>query len=189
MKELSYTECIPLIEALNNGVSTIGIVKPMLELGNADANPVNSCAKSIYNNLSEGKDLQSSFRNAIPRLPDELIRILEGSILNSVIDYALDDILYTLISQEPTENIFDSLILLAQKYESISASLICNGCFERAFNKLLARAQTENASEVVLEQEGESFLHQFFTSTKLIHIIEPTHSLVYKTFWEKLHSA
>ncbi len=40
-----------------------------------------------------------------------------------------------------------------------------------------------------MEQDGESFLHQRFISSRLIHIIEPTHSLVYRTFWARLNSA
>ena len=189
MKELSCQDCIPLIEALQNGVRTIGILKAVKEFGDLDSNPVNLCAKSISENMLDGKDIQRSIRDAIPRLPNILIRILESSVLNSVIDYALDEALLVLRDLRPTQTESENLVLLAQKYESMSASQICTGCFERDFNKLLARAKTENASEVLLEQDAESFLHQKFLSAKLIHIIEPTHSLVYKTFWERLHSA
>lgn len=190
MKELSFQDCIPLIEALQNGVRTIGILKAVNEFGYLDSKEaVNLCAKSISKNMLDGMDIQTSIRNAIPQLPNILIRILESSTLNSTLDYALDDVLLALRDHQPTQEIINNLILLAQKYEGMSASQICTGCFEQDFNKLLARAKTENASEVILEQDGESFLHQKFISAKLIHIIEPTHSLVYKTFWEKLHSA
>ncbi|MCD4706426.1 MAG: hypothetical protein K8S62_01660 [Candidatus Sabulitectum sp.] len=189
MKELSYQDCISLIEALQRGVRTIGILKAVNEFGEADSNPVNLSARSIGENMADGKDLQTSFQDAAPRLPDMIVRILENGVLNSVLDYALDDILIALEEQRSAEDISENLALLARKYESMSNSQICTGCFERDFNKLLARARTENAFEVILEQDGESFLHQKFISNKLIHIIEPTHSMVYKTFRNRLDSA
>lgn len=189
MTELSYLECIPLIEALQKGVCTIGITRALIQFGKSDSNPVNQSAESIVKCLTEGMDLQTSFQSAFPKLPSLITRILKSSILNSVFDYALDDTLQELQSSQPTEEIFNSLSSLALKYESQSNSIICNGCFERDFRKLVARAETEDAVEVLLEQEGESFLHQKFISTKLIHVIEPSNSLVYKTFLQKLNSA
>lgn len=189
MKELSYQDCIPLIEALQGGVRTIGILKAVNEFGEADSNPVNLSARSVGENMADGKDLQTSFQDASPRLPDMIVRIFGNGVLNSVLDYALEDVLVVLEEQQSDEGISENLTSLARKYESISNPQICTGCFERDFNKLLARARTENAFEVILEQDGESFLHQKFISSKLIHIIEPTHSMVYKTFWNRLNSA
>jgi len=189
MSELSYLECIPLIEELQKGVSTIGITRALIQFGKSDSNRVNQSAESIVKCLTEGMDLQTSFQSAFPRLPGPITRILKSSILNSVFDYALDDTLQELQSSRSTEEIFNNLSSLALKYEKQSTAMICNGCFERDFRKLLARAETEDAVEVLLEQEGESFLHQKFLSAKLIHVIEPSHSLVYSTFLRKLDSA
>jgi len=133
--------------------------------------------------------MQTSFLNASPKLPAPVTRILTSSILNGVLDHALGDTLQELQSPESSEEIFKNLNALAFQYESMSNTIICNGCFERDLKKLLARAETEEAVEVLLEQEGESFLHQRFISGKLIHIIEPSHSLFYKTFLGRLKSA
>ena len=189
MNELSYQDCVPLIKALQEGVRTTGILKAINEFGVSDSNPVNLSARSIGESMVNGKDLQASFRDSFPRFPDIIIRILISSALNGVLDYALDDALLVLKDQRPIQDVFENLHLLAQKYESVSNTQICDECFERSFGKLLARAATENAYEVILEQDGESFFHQKFLSTKLIHMIEPTHSLVYRTFLEKLNSA
>jgi len=189
MNELSYLECIPLIEVLQKGVSTIGPTRALIQFSKSASNPVNQSAESIVKCITNGMDLQTAFQSAFPQLPSPITRILKSSILNSVFDYALDDTLQELQSSKPTEEIFKGLISLALKYENQSISIICNGCFERDFRKLLARAETEDAVEVLLEQEGESFLHQKFLSTKLIHVIEPSHSLVYETFLRKLNSA
>lgn len=189
MKTLSYLECIPLVAALQKGVCTVGITRALIQFGQSDSDPVNQSAESIYKCLTMGIDMQTSFQKALPKLPDPITRILTSSILNSVLDHALDDTLQELQSPGPTEEMFRNLNSLALKYESMSNSMICNGCFERDFNKLLARAETEEATEVLLEQEGESFLHQKFISGKLIHIIEPSHSMVYRTLLERLDSA
>lgn len=189
MKALSYLECIPLIAALQKGVCTVGITRALIQFGQSDSDPVNQCANSIFECVKKGIDLQTSFQKALPKLPDHITRILTSSILNSVLDHALDDTLQELQSPEPNEEMFRNLNSLALKYESMSNSMICNGCFERDFRKLLARAETEEAVEVLLEQEGDSFLHQKFISSKLIHIIEPSHSLVYKALLERLDSA
>ncbi|MCK5034327.1 MAG: hypothetical protein KAS73_00415 [Candidatus Sabulitectum sp.] len=189
MRTLSYLECIPLIEALQEGVCSTGITRALIQFGRSDSNPVNQSANSIFQWLTKGMDLQTSFQKALPKLPDPITRILTSSILNSVLDHALDDTLQELQSPGSSEEILKNLNALAFKYESMSNTMICNGCFERDLKKLLARAETEDATEVLLEQEGESFLHQRFISGKLIHIIEPSHSLVYKTLLERLDSA
>ncbi|MCK5130714.1 MAG: hypothetical protein KAR40_01005 [Candidatus Sabulitectum sp.] len=93
MNELSYQGCIPLIEVLQKGVRTNGILRAVIAFGEAGCAPVNLSARSIGEGMTNGKDMQTSFRDAVPRLPDMILRILESGILNSVLDYALDDIL------------------------------------------------------------------------------------------------
>ncbi len=90
---MSYQGCIPLIEVLQKGVRTNGILRAVIAFGEAGCAPVNLSARSIGEGMTNGKDMQTSFRDAVPRLPDMILRILESGILNSVLDYALDDIL------------------------------------------------------------------------------------------------
>ena len=189
MKTLSYKESIPLIHALKNGVITTGIQQALEAFGKADSNSENLCARSINKNIFEGNDLQTSFQNANPQLPDTLTRIIIASYLNSVMDFALEDIYRALANTRQLQNIDDKLISIAEKYERMSTSIICQGCFEREFLKLISRAKTENARTIELEQIGESFLYKHFISTEVIQIKEATHSLVYKTLWQNLDSA
>lgn len=111
-------------------------------------------------------------------------RIIIASYQNSVMDYALEDTYHVLIDTDQLQNVDEELISFAEKYERMSTSVICKGCFEREFLKLISQAKTENATAVELEQVGESFLYKYFKSTTVIQVIEPTHSLVYKTFWK-----
>lgn len=189
MKALSYKESTPLIHALKNGVITTGIQQALEAFGKVDSNPENLCARSINKNILEGSDLQTSFQNATPQLPDTLTRIIIASYQNSVMDYALEDTYHALADTHQLQSVDEELISLAEKYEQMSTSKICKGCFEREFLKLISRAKIENASTIELEQIGESFLHKYFISTEVIQAIEPTHSLVYRTIWQNLDSA
>jgi hypothetical protein len=189
MKNLSFEECIPLIQALRSGVMTTGLQQSLEAFGEADSQQENLCARSISRNFIRGNDFQTSFRNANPKLPYPLTEIIIAGYLRSVLDHTLEDISTTLVDSQIHSSAGERLVTLVEKYNQYPTSLICNVCFERDFRKLLVRAETEGAFEVMLEQEGESFLHQKFSSSKLIHVIEPSHSLVYKTLLQKLESA
>ena len=189
MKALSYKESIHLIHALKYGVITTGLLKALETFGEAGSNSENLCAKSIYKSIFEGNDLQTSFQNANPRLPDTLTKIIIASYLNSVMDYALEDTYHILADTRQLKYIDEELISLAEKYEQMSPSIICKGCFEREFLKLISKAKTENATVVELEQVGESFLYKYFVSTEVIQVKQLTHSLVYKSIWQNLDSA
>ena len=178
-----------MILALKNGVVTIGILNALEAFSDADSKPQNLCARSIVQNLREGNDYQTSFRVANPALPELLNRVIVAGYLNSVIDYSLEDIYNVLIDSHGLDKVDEKLVSLAEKYERMSTSIICQGCFEREFLKLISRAKTENARTIELEQIGESFLYKHFISTEVIQIKEATHSLVYKSIWQNLDSA
>ncbi len=189
MIELTYMESIPLIHVLKTGVITTGLQKALETFGAAGCKSENLCARSIYNSILKGNDLQTSFKNATPRLPDILTTIIIASYLNSVMDYALEDIYHALADTHQLQSVDEELISIAEKYERMRTSKICQGCFEREFLKLISRAKNENASTIELEQVGESFLYKYFISTEVIQVKERTHSLVYKTIWQNLDSA
>ena len=189
MKALSYKESIPLVHALKTGVITTGLVKALETFGEAGSNSEHLCARSIYKSIFEGNDLQTSFQNAYPRLPDTLTKIIIASYLNSVMDYAFEDTYNILADTRLLRNVDEELISLAEKYEQMRPAIICNGCFEREFLQLISKAKTENATVVELEQVGESFLYKYFLSSEVIQVKQLTHSLVYKSIWQNLDSA
>lgn len=189
MKVLSYKESIPLIHALKNGVITTGLLKALEKFGEAGSNSEHLCARSIYKSIFEGNDLQTSFQNAYPRLPDTLTKIIIASYLNSVMDYALENTYHILADTRQLQNVDEELISLSEKYEQMSSSIICGGCFEREFSNLISKAKTENATVVELEQVGESFLYKYFVSSEVTQVKQLTHSLIYKSIWQNLDSA
>jgi hypothetical protein len=68
-------------------------------------------------------------------------------------------------------------------------ALICSGCLERVISKILRRAELEEAGTVILEQEGEDFFHQWYIAVVPVHVIEPSHSLGYKTILKAMSEA
>ncbi|MNT50297.1 hypothetical protein D3C72_1872110 [compost metagenome] len=58
---------------------------------------------------------------------------------------------------------------------------ICADCWQDEISKIIKRAQVEGAIKVVVEQEGESFLHQRFVGPKLVKVTEASISAVIKT--------
>jgi len=188
MKTISAIDCLPLLAALKKGVVSEGILKAFIEFGEKDSSPISMSAKSIAMNLKDAKDFQSSIQNASPRLPSEIELLFIYGAKNSVFDYLIDEILAILNDGGKSEEISTKLDFLIAKYEKMSNSIICDGCFERDFAHLLARAKTEQAEEVILEQEGDNFFHQKFISSRVVHVIDPYHSLVIKTYRHMLES-
>ncbi|GEM_PF-2792591 len=189
MKELSYRESTALIHVLRTGVVSTGLINALETLGAAGSDSENQCALSICKSISEGNDLQTSFQNANPPLPGILTRLIIAGYRNSVLDYALKDAHGVLADAHQSHNVDEELCLLAERYEQMSASMICGGCLEREFLKLITEAKNANASVVELEQVGESFLCKRFVSAEVVLVKQMTHSLVYKSILDSLDSA
>ncbi len=189
METLSFEESIPLISALYDGVMTAGIQESLDVFGEAGSRPENRCAGSIAQNLLAGNDFQTSFLNADPLLPDPLNGIIISGYLNSVLDHALEDISDALAAPKQDAVINDRLLSLADKYNQCSTSEICQGCFERELRGLLSQARALSARIVELEQNGESFLNQYFIAAEMAEFVRPSHSLVYRTFQSKFEAA
>jgi hypothetical protein len=79
--------------------------------------------------------------------------------------------------------------VLEQWQSRPAGSLICTGCLQRELGKILRRAELEEAAEVILEQEEERFFHQWYVASKPVHVIEPSHSMAYKSILKALSDA
>lgn len=190
MEKLSIRECLPLIQAIHNGVLTVGLWESLNMFGQADSQPQNKCARSIFCHYSAGSDFQASILKATPKLPNSVIQILIASYCNSVLDYALADIEKTISETEDDHaSQEEGLADLLKKYAQCSISEICLGCFEREMELLLSQAQAEKATVVELKQTGDSFLELSFKGETSCHVKRPTHSLVYSTMEKKLSTA
>ena len=184
---LSLKQCSPLVEALKKGVEGDGILVALKDFDGSQSELVRQAAHSWYQGLKAGKSFQDSLLEMNPRfLPGVEALILMG-IESSILDYVLSDIYEIQTAGSATVDPMDPIGLLVDKYQNNPGSeMICEGCFQRELSKILQRAQLENAYEVILMQEEESFFHQKYLAVKLIHIIEASHSKTYRTILTRL---
>ncbi|NQU66542.1 MAG: hypothetical protein HQ510_01235 [Candidatus Marinimicrobia bacterium] len=188
MKILSLEECEPIMEPLLKGVVSDGLLKPLHEFVQNNAGPIKSAINSLYTGLTEGKSFQDSIHGMSPKFHPSIETLLIIGIENSRLDHVLSDVDDIYKNNENT--LYDKMSLLVDKYQNNpSTKMICEGCFEREFKKILRRAKLEKAYEVILIQEDEKFFHQKYLASKLIHIIEASHSKTYVTILSKLQQS
>ena len=186
MANLLIHECLPLIQAMQKGVLTVGLWDSLKAYGQADSQKPNRASQSIYCNYYGGADFQESILKATPELPQSISSILIASYQNSFLDYALEDIEKAICETTDPEIQKECLARLLVKYEQCTTSEICSGCLDREFSLLLSQAEAQKASTVELTQIGDSFLEVNFIGETSISFKRPTHSLVYSTMLQKL---
>jgi hypothetical protein len=187
MAAISTADCLPFMRAMRRGVGASGLLKALIVFGSRG-----DCrtAQSIANHLIAGKSLRQSFQKASPRLPQSVEWLLCRGAEESILDVVLDQIIGILEKRSTSREVSGELAALRRRLENRPAtSRICDVCFECEFARLLKRAETEMAEEVILEQKGESFLRQTFISNRPVQVIEPSHSKTICTFRDKLEKA
>jgi len=189
MNNLSIAECESFFKHYYQGLLNEGLIKPLNSF--QTENPkLRSAIHSWKNSLSEGLAFRESLKAMSPQFPSCVKELLTLAAERSVLDHAVADLL-TAYSQSTREiSLLESTTRLINTYSSsATGGIICEGCFERDFLKIMSRASLEQADEVILEQEGESYFHQKYLGVKLIHVIEPCHSMLYNTIQMKLGDA
>ncbi|NOQ23311.1 MAG: hypothetical protein GQ565_11780 [Candidatus Aegiribacteria sp.] len=189
MTRLSIAECESFFKHYYQGLLNEGLIKPLQSF--RTENPkLKSAIHSWEKSVTEGLSFRESLKAMSPQFPSCVDELLTLAAERSVLDYAVADLL-TAYSQSTGEiNLLESTTRLVNTYSSsATGGIICEGCFERDFLKIMSRATLEQADEVILEQEGESYFHQKYLGVKLIHVIEPCHSMLYNTIQMKLGDA
>ena len=126
------------------------------------------------------------------RFPEVLEKLLGSASDRGLLDHVLADIC-SCYQQHPDDDLalYEALSLLWSEFEVLpQGRLICLGCVLRAFQKILQRAQLEQAHQVYLSQDGDRYFHQKYVAAKLIHIQEASHAMTYRTLYDQLlHAA
>lgn len=147
-------------------------------------------ASSVYESLTRGMAFQEAIAEARPELPLPVRELLILGCERGALDRVLSDMLkaYQAVEGEAEAGLRMNVVL-EQWQRCPAGSQICDWCLERAIDKILRRAALEDAREVILEQEGERFFHQWYIEAKPVHVIEPSHSLTYKSILQALSDA
>jgi hypothetical protein len=147
-------------------------------------------AQSLFEGLTHGESFEGAIRQARPSLPGVLQELLILGCEHGNLDYILGEIVEGWRAVSPGQDWAARLDELLLRWRSRTANLtICTGCLEREIGRIPQRAKVEGAREVILEQEGEAFFHQWYVAAKPVHVIEPSHSMTYRTILQALSDA
>lgn len=187
MDRLSIKECELFVKNFLPQMLNVGLIQPLREFADRNRGDLSKAIKSWYKRMKEGKAIQDSIQEMYPRFPQSIEKLFLLGAEQSILDHVLADMIKIYDENDSEEALLTDMSLLVDRYQNEpSSDFICQGCFERDFDRIIQRATVENASEVIFEQEGERFFHQKYIGVKIIHIIEPCHSKTYKTILHKL---
>ena len=167
-----------------------GLTESLRLFARKHACPAAQVAQSMFAALTRGESFQQAIRGAGPSLPVRIQDLLILGYERSALDLVLADMLKVYKAADEEEGVARRMGRMLEQWRRRPAgSLICAGCLEREIGKILRRAELEEAAEVILEQEEERFFHQWYVAFKPVHVIEPSHSLTYKSILKALHDA
>lgn len=174
---LSQFECREFLKAFYDGIMVQGLLQPLAEIAKNNPGRAGLAAQSWYDLQLAGETPQASVFKVIPAFPSHVEQLLALGFETSSLDLVIADLLDA-NSRNASDTHYSSLI---EKYQKFDMQKICADCWHNEISKILMRAKIEGATKVVLEQEGESFLHQKFVGPKLVKITEASISAVIKT--------
>jgi len=183
---LSHDECQEFLAAYFEGIMDEGLLQPLEDFSKTNSGRAGIAALSWYDLQIAGETPQGSLLKLKPLLPASVAKLMAMGFEKSVLDTVLKDILYIYrdsSNKEFVDNAFEKLIV---KYSKVNTDVVCAECWSDELSKIILRSRIESANRVILQQEGEDFLHQKYVGPKLVHIIEASVSVVYKTLEKTL---
>lgn len=174
---LNQFECREFLKAFYDGIMVQGLLQPLAEIAKNNQGRAGLTAQSWYDLQLAGETPQASVFKVIPAFPSHVEQLLALGFETSSLDLVIADLLEA-NSRNASDSHYASLI---EKYQKFDMQKICADCWDGEISKILMRAKIEGATKVVLEQEGESFLHQKYVGAKLVRVSEASISAVAKT--------
>ncbi|MBI4727674.1 hypothetical protein HY768_10740 [candidate division TA06 bacterium] len=183
MQKLDNNQTADFIAFTLSKIETTGFVSPLKEYAQTNSENVSGRAvDSLYQNLCQGMCFRDAFLAMQIRFPALVEEILVTAIEQSILDYALAEMDKIFKTSDSDSERLTALHCLRDKYNSSSKTeTICHGCLIREFENILKRVETENACEIIFEQDGEKYFKQTYIGPKVVKYTEPCHSKTYKT--------
>jgi hypothetical protein len=188
---LSHNECQEFLAAYFEGIMDEGLLQPLVDFSKSNAGRAGIAALSWYDLQVAGQTPQGALPKITPLLPASIAKLVAVGFEKSVLDTVLKDILYAYRDNTSNESVEIAIEKLFGKYSKVNSDVVCAECWNDELSKIIFRSRIESANRVILQQEGEDFLHQKYIGPKLVHVIEASVSAVYKTLEKTLldHSA
>ncbi len=181
-KLLSIKECGDFFEYFLPKLLNEGFMKPLLDFPGGNRTATGMAVRSLCESLMDGKSFQQSIRDMSPSFPLPVEELMITGFEKSILDKAIAEMLEILRSNSDDEELLRRAGMLSDRFaKSPSGGMICGPCIVAEVEKIWERAALEGASDVFIEQEGELFFRQKYAGVKMVHIIEPSHSMVYNS--------
>lgn len=187
---LSHADSAPLLQRLYTGVLTTGLLQPLITFANSIRNLAGIAARTWHDAMVGGKTPEEAMRKMEPALPAKVEELLTIGMRNGTLDYVLADVLdvyATIVPDDARDEAFKAL--LARYKAAKTTTVVCAGCVARELDKIWRRAATEAAPSVVVQQDGDRFMIQTYSSVKAVRISEPSGSYVFNALKATLASA
>lgn len=173
------------------GILTEGLIQPIQAFKTSDRY-LKKCLDALAESLLQGATWVEALAALSIRFPEVLEKLLGSASDRGLLDHVLADIC-SCYQQHPDDDLalYEALSLLWSEFEVLpQGRLICIGCALRELQKILQRAQLEQAHRVYLSQDGDRYFHQKYVAAKLVHIQEASHAMTYRTLYgQLLHAA
>ncbi len=189
MATLLHAQCTDFLRYFYPELLSTGLVEPIREFAAREPGGLCNALNSWLAAMTAGQTPNEALASMKPRFPVSVEEILRLGCQSGALDYAVADI-NDIYAQHETEAEREAALarLLAEYRKRTTATGVCQHCVERELEKLLRRAKCENASEVVLEQEGDRQIHELFMSVKVVRMSEPSRAAVYAALVRRLES-
>ncbi|MCC6574862.1 MAG: hypothetical protein IT462_13870 [Planctomycetes bacterium] len=187
---LSHADSAPLLQRVYVGALTTGLLQPLISFANSIRNLAGIAARTWHDAMMGGKTPEEAMRKMEPGLPAKVEELLAIGMKNGTLDYVLADVLdvyATVIADDARDEAFKALLT---RYKSAKPTTVaCAGCVARELDKIWRRAATENATDVVIQQDGDRFMIQTYASVKAVRISEASGSYVFNALKATLGKA
>ncbi len=188
---LQPRQLVEFLPFFYQGILNEGLIQPIQAFKTSDP-----CLRESLDELSkyliQGMTWVEALETLPIRFPEVLEKLLGSASDRGLLDHVLADIC-SCYQQHPDDDLalYEALSLLWSAFEALpQGRLICIGCVLRELQKILQRAQLEQAHQVYLSQDGDRYFHQKYVAAKLVHIQEAGHAMTYRTLYgQLLHAA
>ncbi len=187
---LSHADALPLLQRLHLGTLASGLIQSLAVFAVSVRNLAGIAARTMHDALLAGKTPEEALRKMEPGLPAKTEELLVLGARNGILDHVLADVLDVCAGHEAEAARDEALKVLLVQYKSRKPSAqACVGCVARELDKIWRRAATEGARAVIIEQDGERFMHQTYAAVKPVRVTEPGGAYVFNALKATLAGA
>jgi hypothetical protein len=185
MHNLTSTETLEFLTAYYRGILDVGLLEPLLKIGEASNTQLGLAAKSFYGFQISGFTPQVAVTMMEPQFPYRVGLLIALGFEQSKLDFVIADTIKAFETCNGNEQLEQDLDALLEKYSHLTTADICLHCSTGEIQKLLNRSEVERSNTVIL-QYRDGYLKQKYIATKLVEIQESAIPAAYRSLKKTL---